>query len=137
MAPALARAVVATDLEAAARLRRLGPFFDYVTLEGDILHTNGLMEGGARRPEGAGILTRRRLKSDLVQSIETGHSHLSALDTLIAGLDLEHAAAVAHQSALVSDFTNKEKELVALRLILKAAIEEEGRARSKVDTISR
>ena len=137
MAPALARVVVATDLEAAARLRRLGPFFDYVTLEGDILHTNGLMEGGARRPEGTGILTRRRLKSDLMQSIETGHAHLAALDALIDGLESEKSVAVAGQARLTAEFTDKEKELVALRLQVQTCVEEERRARSKVDTVSR
>ena len=137
LAAAMARAVVATDLPAAQRLRRQAPFFDYITLDGDILHTSGLIEGGARRPEGAGLLTRRRLKSDLTQAIETGRAHIEGLDTLITGLEGERAAvsiAVAETSAALSE---AEKGLVALQHRLESALEDETRVRSRLDTVGR
>ncbi|HEY3174311.1 MAG TPA: chromosome segregation protein SMC [Candidatus Polarisedimenticolia bacterium] len=136
LAAALARAVVVTDLEAATRLRRLGPFFDYVTLEGDVLHTSGLIEGGAKRPEGAGILTRRRLKAEILQTIETSRSHIASLDLLISGLEAERAVAAAAVGSLSAGHALQEKSLVALSLTLQSSLDEESRARSRLDTVA-
>jgi chromosome segregation protein len=137
MGPALARALVAADLESAQRLRRHAPFFDFITLDGDILHTSGLIEGGARRPEGAGLLTRRRLKADLVLAIETGRAHIEGLDLLIAGLDGDRAAAATGTQLLAARLGEAEKGLVALEHRVQAALDEESRTRMKLETVAR
>ncbi len=133
----LARALVVTDLESACRLRKLAPFFDYVTLEGDLLAISGLVEGGARRPEGAGVLSRRRLKSDLAATIEAARSHLVGMDLLISGLESERAETAAAVAQLAREIVAREKDLFGLRLGLQAAVGEETRVRSKVETLGR
>ena len=133
----LARALVVTDLDAACRLRKLAPFFDYVTLEGDLLAISGLLEGGALRPEGAGVLSRRRIKSDLAAAIEAARSHLAGMDHLIAGLESEHERTAADVARLARDLAGREKDLLGLRLELQAAAGEESRMRSKVETLGR
>ncbi len=137
LSAALARALVVTDLEAAARLRPHAPFMDFVTLDGDVLHAAGLVEGGARRPEGAGVLGRRRLRQELGASIEAGRSHLDSLDALLRGLDTAHAAAGRRTDALHEDLAAREKDGVALRHRADAASGAAERARSKLETIGR
>ena len=135
LAAALGRAIVVEDLEAARRLRRVAPFFDYVTLAGDILHTSGLIEGGAQRPHPAGPLTRRRAKEDAVLAIETGRAHLGALDTLISGLQEERAAAAVAFDGGAAELAEREKDLAGMRVKVEAAGADQARALTKQETI--
>ncbi len=137
LSPLLARAVVVTDLDAAARLRRRAPMFDYLTLDGDILHLSGLVEGGARRPEGAGALSRRRAKQDLLEAIETGRARLAEMDRLIAGLEADRAGALANVRELSEAVAESDKGLVARRLEMQSAVDDEERAREKAETVTR
>jgi len=135
LAPALGRALVVRDLPAAMRLRRLAPYFDFLTVDGDVLHTSGLMEGGSHKPDTAGILTRRRAKSDLMLSIEAGKSHVTSLETLLRGLETDRIAATERLKNLVDGLAAVDLDLVALSHQAATAREEESRARRKLETI--
>ncbi len=137
LSASLARAVVVTDLTASLRLRRRAPFFDYVTLDGDVLHINGLVEGGATRPEGAGLLSRRRLLGELRSRIRSCRDGLSEIEARISGLEANRAAGLDASRGLVEELAEREKESVALRLHVEAAGEKEDRARSRLETLSR
>ncbi len=137
LAPALVRALVVTDLETAARLRPRAPFFDYITLEGDVSHTSGLVEGGPRRPDAAGILSRRRLMSDLKVEIDDGAAQSEELELRLRELESKRGDTVARVAALQDSVASAERELVALRLKLAAAIEEEERTRNRVEALGR
>ncbi|MGH9868255.1 MAG: chromosome segregation protein SMC [Candidatus Polarisedimenticolia bacterium] len=135
LGPALARALVVSDLETAARLRRIAPFFDYVTREGDVLHTNGLVEGGAPRPEGTGVLTRRRLMADLATDIAAGASHLDALDRLVEGLTQDSGSAQERVEAMAADLSEREKGLVAAQHASRTADDEAERGRARTEML--
>ncbi len=133
---ALVRAVVVADLDAARRLRRQAPFFDYVTLDGDIVRIGGLIEGGARLSEAAGVLTRRRQMQDLGAAIETGHARVAALETLVAGLGADRSAAQEASDRLEEALSRRERDLVALRLHAQGAAEETSRVRLRTETVA-
>jgi chromosome segregation protein len=132
---ALARAVIVTDLESALRLRRLAPFFDYVTQDGDILHTTGLIEGGARHPEGTGVLTRRRLRQEISIDITAGESHLEGMDRLVEGLQSEAREALSAVEAMARELAGREKDLVGLQHAARSAADEAARARGRLETL--
>ncbi|HKY31605.1 MAG TPA: chromosome segregation protein SMC, partial [Candidatus Polarisedimenticolia bacterium] len=136
LAGALSRAVIAADLDAAMRMRRHAPAYDYVTPEGDILHASGLIEGGTRSPEGAGVLSRRRLQSDLSSAIEAGASHLESVTTLCAGLESGRETAGGRAAEAAALLAEKEKEVVALRLNAQSAREESARAAARLETLA-
>ncbi|MCI0409070.1 MAG: hypothetical protein L0191_11015, partial [Acidobacteria bacterium] len=77
---ALAPILVAQSLTDALELHEHYPHWSYVTVDGDLVHSAGLVQGGAAPPDGKGILTRRHLRESLSQKLSAAREERDRLD---------------------------------------------------------
>jgi chromosome segregation protein len=120
--------VVVDDLARALELHRAGERARLVTLEGDLVDGDGVVAGGSREAQGAGLLAQKREIRDLEETV--------------ARLESELAVAMAHLVTAKADHKHVVKALEGLRgqahqgdLAIMGHEKDEARVRAELDRL--
>ena len=120
----LANILVAGNLADALALHERYPHLSYVTVEGDVVHPAGLVQGGAAPREGNGILTRRHLRDSLAKKLSTAREERDRLDGERERRESSRRLLAERTVLLEEKLREKDREMVESRLRL-AQLEEE------------
>ncbi|MCI0567363.1 MAG: chromosome segregation protein SMC [Acidobacteria bacterium] len=121
---ALAPILVAQSLTDALELHEHYPHWSYVTVDGDLVHSAGLVQGGAAPPDGKGILTRRHLRESLSQKLSAAREERDRLDGERESREANRRLQAERTALLEEKLRERDREVVESRLRL-AQLEEE------------
>jgi len=125
----LERIVVAKNLRSAISLSKIYPEFSFATLDGDILHSNGIVEAGSLPKQDETLFGRRQLLENLKKEFPVYESTLARLkteindsETLLAQIDLKNLS--DSEKMIANDIANIEKQISQFEFERKKADED-------------
>jgi len=121
---ALADVLVTERLEDALTLHDHYPQWSFVTAGGDLVHSAGLVQGGAAPTEGNGILGRRHLRERLTKKLSAAREERDRLDGERESREASRRTLAERTATLEEKLRERDREVVESRLRL-AQLEEE------------
>ncbi|MGI8784719.1 MAG: chromosome segregation protein SMC [Acidobacteriota bacterium] len=112
--PHLAGAAVVSDMPTALGLSAQFPNRTFITLEGEQLSPRGLLTGIGEARTQIGLLSLKREKKDLVQTIEAARRQLALAQQQAEGARLQHEQMRRRRHEMLQNVHDIEKEAVAL-----------------------
>jgi chromosome segregation protein len=126
--PAIAGILVTERLEDALALHEQNPQWSFVTAAGDLVHSAGLVQGGATPTEGNGILGRRHLRESLARKLSTAREERDRLDGEREKREASRRSLAERTVLLEEKQRDLDREVVESRLRLTQLEEEAQRA---------
>ncbi len=112
----LSRIVVTENLQSAIDLSTRYPAFGFTTLEGDLVQSNGVIEGGSLPKQDETLFGRRQLLESLKKeypkhesNVEKIKSQIAELEAKISKIDLKNLSDA--EKLIASDIANIEKQI--------------------------
>ncbi len=124
IAPFLQDVYVAADLTSGLELTRRHPHLTFVTPQGDLASSGGMVAGGSREAAQQGLVTKKR-------EIRALTGDVAALEAAVAALGSERAAAAATLSGVEEELRQVRQELHQADLTLLNAEKDLQRAREE------
>ncbi len=108
--PALEGTILAVDLPSALALRRRYPGWSFVTPEGDLILSGGVIQGGAPESEEKGILSRRRIREEENGRLQESRREKDLLDSEQERRESSRRSLVERIASLEEGMRQRERE---------------------------
>ena len=125
----LERIVIAKDLRNAIELSRQYPEFNFATLEGDLIQSNGIVEAGSLPKQDETLFGRRQLLDNLKKefprhegNLERLKSEIQEAEEKLTHIDLKNLS--DREKLIANDIANIEKQISQLEFERKKADED-------------
>jgi len=110
--------LLAPNLEAALEMHRVHPEWTYVTADGDLVHSSGLIQGGARGPGEKGLLSHRREREEQKRRLGDAVAERDRLEVEREKREGSRRELVERLSTLDERMRDREREWVEARFRL-------------------
>jgi len=137
----LSSIAIINDFETALSLFKKYPDFSFVTLEGDIIQSNGIIEAGSLPKQDETIFGRKQLLENLKNEyplhesqLEELKSDISKLEEKIAAIDLKNLS--DKEKLIANDIANIEKQISQLEYEKKKSDEEIEASRKEIQELA-
>lgn len=137
----LSSIAIINDFESALSLFKKYPEFSFVTLEGDIIQSNGVIEAGSLPRQDETIFGRKQLLENLKNEyplqeskLEEIKSDISKLEEKIASIDLKNLS--DKEKLIANDIANIEKQISQLEYEKKKSDEEIEASRKEIQELA-
>jgi len=125
----LSRIGIVSDFQSAIELNKKFPGFSFVTLEGDIMQSNGIIEAGSLPKQDETLFGRKQLLENLIKdfpqheaTLEKLKSEIKHTEHKLASIDLKNLT--DQEKLIASDISNIDKQISQLEFERKKADEE-------------
>ncbi|HEU5179622.1 MAG TPA: chromosome segregation protein SMC [Candidatus Polarisedimenticolia bacterium] len=120
--------LIAADLAGALELHARHPGWSFVTSQGDLVRSSGLVHGGAAPPEERGILSRRHLQEELAAQLAARRDEQVRLEAHRASGEARRASLEERSTQLEERQREQDRLLVEARLLAAQRGEDRQRA---------
>ncbi len=138
----LRNTVITNNLETAFRLIKDYPDYNFVTLNGDFVQNNGIVEAGSEPKPDETLFGRKQMLDDLIKQLPKYESKLKKLqeqieekENLLGQIDLNHIS--AQGKVLLNDLNQIEKQISQFEFEKEKASEEIENAQTEIQKLAR